>query len=48
MLGPLMVVFMINRVAERQREAEEVRIPIVGIENDPRARRLARQQRASR
>jgi sodium transport system permease protein len=35
MLGPVMVVFMINRVAEREREAEDVRIPIVGVEHAP-------------
>jgi sodium transport system permease protein len=35
MLGPVMVVFLINRVADRQREAEEVRLPVVGAEHAP-------------
>jgi sodium transport system permease protein len=44
MLGPLITVFMINRVADRQREAEEVRIPIVGVENAPALVNWLRQQ----
>jgi sodium transport system permease protein len=44
MLGPVMVVFMINRVAERQREAEDVRIPVVGSEHAPALVDWLRQQ----
>jgi sodium transport system permease protein len=33
--GPAMVAFMLNRVADRQRQVEDVRIPIVGIEHAP-------------
>ncbi len=44
MLGPVMVVFMINRVADRQREAEEVRIPIQGVEHAPALVDWLRQQ----
>ena len=32
-LGPLLIAFMMNRVAERQRDAEQVRIPIAGQEH---------------
>jgi sodium transport system permease protein len=35
LVAPVMVGFMMNRVAERQREAEEVRIPVVGAEHAP-------------
>jgi sodium transport system permease protein len=44
MLGPVMVVFMINRVAEREREAEDVRIPVVGSEHAPALVDWLRQQ----
>lgn len=32
-LGPLLIGFMMNRVAERQREADRIRIPIAGQEH---------------
>ena len=44
MLGPVMVVFMINRVADRQREAEDVRVPVVGMEHAPALVEWLRQQ----
>jgi len=34
-LGPVLIGFMMNRVADRQREAEHVRVPVVGIEHAP-------------
>jgi sodium transport system permease protein len=44
LLGPVMVVFMINRVAERQREAENVRVPVAGVEHAPALVDWLRQQ----
>jgi sodium transport system permease protein len=35
MFGPVLVGFMLNRIADRQREVEEVRIPVVGAEHAP-------------
>ena len=35
LFGPVIVGFMMNRLADRQREAEDVRIPIVGAEHAP-------------
>ena len=32
-LGPVLIGFMMNRVAERQREAEQVSIPVAGQEH---------------
>jgi len=34
-IGPVLIGFMMNRVADRQREAEEVRLPVVGQEHAP-------------
>jgi sodium transport system permease protein len=34
-MGPALIGFMMNRAADRQREAEEVRIPVVGQEHAP-------------
>ncbi len=34
-IGPLITGFMMNRIADRQRAADDVRIPIVGSENAP-------------
>ena len=34
-IGPLIVGFMMNRVADRQREAERVRVPVVGTKHAP-------------
>ena len=34
-VGPLITAFMMNRIADRQKEADDVRIPIVGARNAP-------------
>lgn len=34
-IGPIIIGFMMNRVADRQREAEQVRIPVVGMQYAP-------------
>jgi sodium transport system permease protein len=43
-LGPLLIGFMMNRVAERQREAELVEIPVAGQEHAPALVDWLRQQ----
>ncbi len=43
-IGPLLIGFMMNRVADRQREAEEVEIPVVGEEHAPALVNWLRQQ----
>ena len=35
LVGPAVIGFMVNQLAERQRQAEYVRIPVVGIANAP-------------
>jgi sodium transport system permease protein len=35
LFGPGMVYFMMNQIADRQRTAEDVRIPVVGVANAP-------------
>lgn len=35
LLGPLMVGFMLNSIAERQREIEDVTVPVVGLDYAP-------------
>ena len=35
LVGPLITGFMMNRIADRQKEADEVRVPIVGARNAP-------------
>jgi sodium transport system permease protein len=35
LIGPLLVGFMFNRIAERQKSARDIEIPIVGAENAP-------------
>ncbi len=35
LLGPLLMGFMFNRLAERQREAQDIKIPVVGAERAP-------------
>jgi sodium transport system permease protein len=35
LVGPLMIAFMLNRVADQQRSAQEIRIPVVGREHAP-------------
>ena len=44
LFGPLMIVLVMNRAADRQREAEDVRIPIVGAEHAPALVDWLRQQ----
>jgi len=44
MIGPVLIGFMMNRVADRQREAEHVRIPVVGMEHAPALVAWLRQQ----
>ena len=34
-IGPVIIGFMMNRVADRQRESEQVRVPVVGMEYAP-------------
>src|SRR5687768_4554838 len=43
-LGPLLIGFMMNRVADRQREAEQVELPIAGQEHAPTLVEWLRQQ----
>ena len=35
LIGPVITGFMMNRIADRQRAADDVRIPIAGSENAP-------------
>ena len=35
LVGPLITGFMMNRIADRQKDADDVRIPIVGARNAP-------------
>jgi sodium transport system permease protein len=35
LVGPLITGFMMNRIADRQKEADDVRIPIIGARNAP-------------
>lgn len=44
LLGPLMVGFMMNSVAERRREVEEITIPMVGMSHAPALVEWLRQQ----
>ena len=44
LIGPVITGFMMNRIADRQRDAEEVRIPIVGAQNAPALVEWLRQQ----
>jgi sodium transport system permease protein len=43
-IGPLIIGFMMNRVADRQREAEHVRVPVVGMQYAPALVDWLRQQ----
>jgi sodium transport system permease protein len=43
-LGPLLIGFMMNRVADRQRETEQVEIPVAGQEHAPALVEWLRQQ----
>ncbi|MBA3270610.1 MAG: ABC transporter permease [Acidobacteria bacterium] len=42
--GPLIIGFTLNRVADRQRQLEDVRIPVVGVEHAPALVDWLRQQ----
>lgn len=42
--GPLFMGFMLNSVADRQRQVEDVRIPVVGMEHAPALMEWLRQQ----
>lgn len=44
LLGPLMVGFMMNSLADRQRRLEEITIPVVGMEHAPALIEWLRQQ----
>jgi sodium transport system permease protein len=44
LFAPALIAFMLNQVADRQREVEEVQIPVVGIENAPALAEWLRQQ----
>ena len=44
LFGPIITGFMLNTVADRQRQIEEVRIPVVGIEHAPAMMSWLRQQ----
>ena len=44
LFGPIVVVFMVNRVADRERQADAVRLPIVGMEHAPALVEWLRQQ----
>jgi sodium transport system permease protein len=44
LFGPLLVGFMLNRLADRQRQIEDIRIPVVGIEHAPVLVEWLRQQ----
>ena len=43
-IGPVIIGFMMNRVADRQREAEQVRVPVVGMQHAPALVEWLRQQ----
>jgi len=44
LFGPLVTGFMLNTVADRQRQIEDVRVPVVGIEHAPAMMNWLRQQ----
>jgi sodium transport system permease protein len=44
LLGPILVGFMLNRLAERQRQIVDVTIPVVGMEHAPALMEWLRQQ----
>ena len=47
LIGPILVAFMMNRIADQRREAEEVRIPVVGIDRAPALVDWLRQQQGT-
>ena len=42
LVGPALIAFMLNRIADQQRGALEIRVPVVGREHAPVAGQLAR------
>lgn len=44
LFGPILLGFILNRVVDRQRESEEIRLPVVGSENAPALVEWLRQQ----
>ncbi len=44
LFAPLLVGFMLNRLADRQRQMEDLTIPVVGIEHAPALIEWLRQQ----
>ncbi len=44
LFGPILLGFILNRVVDRQRESEEIRLPVVGIEQAPALVEWLRQQ----
>ena len=44
LIGPILIGFMMNRIADRQREAEDVRVPVVGMDRAPSLINWLRQQ----
>jgi sodium transport system permease protein len=44
LFGPILLGFIMNRVVDRQRESEEIRLPVVGIERAPALVEWLRQQ----
>ena len=44
LFAPALIAFMLNQVADRQREVEDVQIPVVGLENAPALAEWLRQQ----
>ncbi len=44
LFGPILLGFILNRVVDRQRESEEIRLPVVGIEHAPALVDWLRQQ----
>lgn len=44
LFGPLIVGFMLNRLADRQRGIEDIRLPVVGVEHAPALVEWLRQQ----
>jgi sodium transport system permease protein len=44
LIGPILIGFMMNRIVDRQREADDVRIPVVGLDRAPALVDWLRQQ----
>src|SRR5262245_65409845 len=44
LMGPIVLGFILNRTVDRQRQSEEIRLPVVGAENGPALVEWLRQQ----